>query len=295
MIHVHVDTCVSLIHIQPTFVVAAIAYVGMIFCLARPTCFSSSKSIPQSYRFASMASNQLWSSIAKDTKSNYSGQRTFVTDDQDKRTNSGPKNSEKPRQKRSASPAHKPKTNNDEETVYVLTLLTDTAHHKRMTALRARYFPRKINKLDAHLTLFHALPESKLEPTVIPTIKRVAAFTQSFGVHAAKPFRMKKGISISVPKHQGGEKAQAVHGELLRAWQGEGWLSEQDAGGMRVHYTIMNKVDDDEAVEKVMDEVAGSWKGDWGRAVGLGLWRYEKGFWKWVKGYEFVESEGREK
>ena len=162
-----------------------------------------------------------------------------------------------------------------------------------MTALRKKYFPPKLNKLGAHLTLFHALPESKLESTIIPTIKRVTAEWQPFGVNAAKPFRMKKGIAISVPKNQGGDLAQKVHGALLGAWEGEGWLSEQDAGGMRAHYTIMNKVDDEGEVADAMEEVSGSWKGDRGTVVGLGLWRYEKGYWKWVEAFEFgrVESE----
>jgi hypothetical protein len=160
-----------------------------------------------------------------------------------------------------------------------------------MTALRKKYFPPKLNKLGAHLTLFHALPESKLESTIIPTIKRVAAEWQPFSVNAAKPFRMKKGIAISVPKNQGGDLAQKVHGALSGAWEGEGWLSEQDAGGMRAHYTIMNKVDDEGEVADAMEEVSGSWKGDRGTVVGLGLWRYEKGYWKWVEAFEFGKVE----
>lgn len=102
---------------------------------------------------------------------------------------------------------------------------------------------------------------------------------------------MKKGIAISVPRNQGGEKAQGVHKALLGAWEGEGWLSEQDAGGMRVHYTIMNKVDDEEEVARAMEEVNNSWKGDKGTAVGVGLWRYERGYWKWERAFRFGEGE----
>ncbi|KAM0716329.1 hypothetical protein Q7P37_007774 [Cladosporium fusiforme] len=239
-----------------------------------------------------MASNQLWSSIAKD--SNYTGgSRTFATEREEtssKRkpnTNTG-NNTNRP--KRGPSPSHVPKTTNSQETVYVLTLLTDTTHQNRMTALRKRYFPPKLNKLGAHLTLFHALPESKLQETIIPTLQSVAANTQPFKVHAAKPFRMKKGIAISVPKGQGGQRAQEVHQALLGSWKDGGWLSEQDRGGMRVHYTIMNKVDEEEIVQKAMSEVEAEWKGDWGDVVGLGLWRYERGFWKWSEGFYFEEG-----
>lgn len=234
------------------------------------------------------APNQLWSSIAKDA--NYTGgSRTFATEESQpkpssssNRNNNGPN----PHKKRATSPSHIPKTS-QQESVYVLTLLTDNGHQKRMTALRNKYFPRKLNKLGAHLTLFHALPESKLESTIIPTIKQVVSERQPFSVNAARPFRMKKGIAISVPRDQGGEQAKEVHSALLGAWEGEGWLSEQDSGGMRAHYTIMNKVDEEEEVARAMEEVAGSWKGDKGTVVGLGLWRYEKGFWKWVEAFEF--------
>ncbi|KAM0702005.1 hypothetical protein Q7P35_010915 [Cladosporium inversicolor] len=242
------------------------------------------------------APNQLWSSIAKDT--NYTGgSRTFSTEASQSQPKPKPftnrtNNTPDTHHKRTTSPSHIPKTP-QQEPVYVLTLLTDEAHQKRMTALRKKYFPPKLNKLGAHLTLFHALPESKLESTIVPTIKRVAAEWQPFSVNAAKPFRMKKGIAISVPKNQGGDLAQKVHGALLGAWEGEWWLSEQDAGGMRAHYTIMNKVDDEGEVTDAMEEVTGSWKGDRGTVVGLGLWRYEKGYWKWVEAFEFgrVESE----
>jgi hypothetical protein len=76
------------------------------------------------------------------------------------------------RPKRSQSPTYIPKTSspNNEEKVYVLTLLTGKAHHTRMTDVRTKYFPENLNKLDAHLTLFHALPASKLESLVIPVM-----------------------------------------------------------------------------------------------------------------------------
>lgn len=242
-----------------------------------------------------MASNQLWSSIAKDA--NYTGgSRTFATEESQPKSNNSPSsrtnNNSNPHQKRTTSRSHIPKTSQQEESVYILTLLTDQGHQKRMTALRNKYFPRKLNKLGAHLTLFHALPESKLESSIVPTIKQVVSERQPFSVNAAKPFRMKKGIAISVPRNQGGEQAQEVHRALLGAWEGEGWLSEQDGGGMRAHYTIMNKVDDEVEVDKAMEEVAGSWKGDKGTVVGLGLWRYERGFWKWVEGFEFEGGRG---
>ncbi|KAK6438009.1 hypothetical protein LTR95_005797 [Oleoguttula sp. CCFEE 5521] len=189
--------------------------------------------------------------------------------------------------KRSPSPSHVPRIQSKDEDVYILTLATDLRHHEAMTALRDQYFPKKLNKLAAHLTLFHALPGSLLESNIIPHLEAVAARREQFEVHAAKPFRMKHGFAISVPKSEGGAAAQNVHAELQRKWADDGFLSEQDQGGCRVHYTIMNKVDDDAEVAKAFEEVSKGWKGDWGVVEGLSLWRYERGWWKFQRKFEF--------
>lgn len=234
-----------------------------------------------------------WSSIASQgIPSSSHGSRTFAS-----KTNDQPSSRNQPtqrRQKRSPSPAHRPQTQDEDENVYVLTLLTDKRHHNAMTEMRKQYFPKRINKLEAHLTLFHALPESKLESSVIPRIQEIVAHTKPFKVHAAKPFRMKKGMAISVPKNEGGQESQNLHSALQNAWAKEDWLSEQDAGGMRVHYTIMNKVDDEKEVDKAFQEVQNSWKGDWGTAQGLTLYRYEKGFWRWQQGFQFASASADE-
>ncbi|KAH9810904.1 2'-5' RNA ligase superfamily [Teratosphaeria destructans] len=98
---------------------------------------------------------------------------------------------------------------------------------------------------------------------------------------------MKLGFAIGVSKARGGSQAQEVHRMLQRPWLEEGFLSDQDAGGCRVHYTIMNKVDDQGEVERAMEEVRGSFRGDRGTAVGFGLWRYDRGWWRFEQEYLF--------
>ncbi|KAI6818797.1 hypothetical protein KC332_g10017 [Hortaea werneckii] len=193
-------------------------------------------------------------------------------------------------QKRSPSPSHRPQIQTEDEPVYVLTLLTDKPHHDRMTAFRKQYFPKHLNKLEAHLTLFHALPGSKLDSTVIPTILSVAQRTAPFKLRANKVMRMKRGLGIALAKTQGADQTKEVHAQLRDAWlqDGQRWLSEQDRGGLgHVHYTIMNKVDDVEDVERAQEEVEKSFKGDVGVAEGLVLFRYDRGFWRWERKFEF--------
>lgn len=169
----------------------------------------------------------------------------------------------------------------------MLTLMTDKPHHDRLTKLREQYFPKQINKLAAHLTLFHALPGSKLESDILPVLKQVASSHQPFKVHAARPFRLKRGMAIDVPRNEGGSDAQKVHHSLQQPWKKAGFLSEQDAGGCRLHYTIMNKVEDDAEVDKALREVTDSWKGDQGTVEGLGLFLYERGYWRFKQKFAF--------
>ncbi|KAK5113827.1 hypothetical protein LTR62_003211 [Meristemomyces frigidus] len=193
--------------------------------------------------------------------------------------------------KRSPSPRHQPKTVPSHEPVYILTLQTDKPHHDRMTAWRKQYFPAQLNKLEAHLTLFHALPASKFPSSILPALRAIAASTPPFPICARKPFRLRRGIALSIPRNEGAAKIQGVHRALLGQWRGEGWLSEQDSGGMRAHYTIMNKADDEGQVLIAFEEVSRAFRPDEGRAEGLGLWRYERGFWRWEEGFAFTGTE----
>lgn len=192
--------------------------------------------------------------------------------------------------KRYPSPSHRPRAQTDEETVYVLTLSTDKRLHERMTALRNQYFPRKINKLAAHLTLFHALPESKLESSVIPLLKDVSAKTSPFAIKADNPFRLNKGFAVSISGRIGGTQAKQVHQALQNVWKGEGFLSDQDAGGCRLHYTLMNKVDDEVEISEAYTSLLDHWRAETGTAGGLALWRYDRGFWKWDRSFNFGEQ-----
>lgn len=188
-----------------------------------------------------------------------------------------------------SSSQYQPQSSIPDDALYVLTLLTDRPHHSRLTSLRKRYFPPHLNKLSAHLTLFHALPGAHLDSTIIPDLKRVAQRTAPFQIRTTGPFRMKKGFAIGLARKEAGYKmAQEVHRSLQASWKREEWLSEQDAQeGWRGHYTIMNKVDDENEVARAFQEVKQGWEDDVGTVEGLGLWRYEKGWWKWERRFEF--------
>lgn len=174
----------------------------------------------------------------------------------------------------------------DSEDVYVLTLLESKAHHDAVTAQRAAHFPPKINKLAAHIALFRALPAAQRE-RIDGDIARLAARTRPFEIATSNAFRMRQGVGVGVG--EGSREARRVWEGLKSQWEGEDWLSEQDAGGFRAHYTVQNKVGDEQVVKKSLDEVS-RWcegGGSRGKVEGLVLWRYDRGWWRHEKDWRF--------
>ncbi|KAF1829247.1 hypothetical protein BDW02DRAFT_510411 [Decorospora gaudefroyi] len=164
----------------------------------------------------------------------------------------------------------------EEECVYVLTLKLTEDLGKAMDGMRERYFPKHLNRTGAHLTLFHALPHSRFD-ALERGVQSVAQRISPFDVSTGKPFRMRKGVGVNVD--EGYKNMKTLHEQLQTQWLA--FLSEQDAAGFRPHWTVMNKVDDEKKVDgafaTIRQELSeGSVEG---RAVGLDLWRYERGDW----------------
>lgn len=179
---------------------------------------------------------------------------------------------------------HKPQTQNEEELVYILTMKLSDSLARSMNEMRERYFPTRLNRIPAHLTLFHALPHSQME-VLEQSIRQTSESMQPFVVSTGKPFRMRKGVGVNVDS--GYHRMKEVHRQLQMQW--ETFLSEQDAGGFRPHWTVMNKVDDAELVDGAFETIGRGLleRNEEGRALGLDLWRYNRGDWEWVKEFPF--------
>lgn len=196
--------------------------------------------------------------------------------------------------------AHQPRTAaQDEEQVYVLTLLTDAKLHHEMTALRRKWFPEKLLKVDAHITLFHALPGSRLDE-IKRGLAETAARTERFELKAGPQgvFRMGKGVGIEIDTGSLA-RTRCLREGLRSQWNGEvgeaqdeGWLSEQDARkGWKGHYTVMNKEDDRDRMEQCYRGLTGEWHGGKGLVNGLRLWRYDRGWWRKTEDFFFGDGQ----
>ncbi|KAJ9602435.1 hypothetical protein H2200_012977 [Cladophialophora chaetospira] len=176
---------------------------------------------------------------------------------------------------------HKARTGNDHEESYVLTLHTDEEHHKSMTALRKRYFPPNLNKLDAHIALFRALPGSQL-PRITQDVTSLAASQSPFSINANEAFRMRQGVGIQVVDQSG--QAKSIFEKLKQQWKP--FLSQQDHS-FRAHYTVQNKVENDETVNRTLKELEEQFQGSRGQVLGLTLYKYDRGHWKKEQDYSF--------
>lgn len=177
----------------------------------------------------------------------------------------------------------------------ILTLKTDPTTQTLLTTLRTRHFPRHRNHLSAHITLFHALPAASL-PLYTSLLSTLTRTTPAFPIGLGSAFLLgRTGVGINIES----EKLRALHGELLRALrsalgeekakgEGEGRLTRQDCQTLRPHVTVQNKVGEEEARRTLEALRAGEYVEGEGRALGFGLWRYERsGEWTHLKDFDF--------
>ena len=101
---------------------------------------------------------------------------------------------------------------------------------------------------------------------------------------------MGKGVAINVDS-SGVEQIKRVHVALQKKWVS--FLSPQDRQAVRPHWTVQNKVNDAEVVDRTFKEVKEKFEGATGLAVGLVLWRYMRGGrWEFEREFVFGGAEG---
>jgi 2'-5' RNA ligase len=185
-----------------------------------------------------------------------------------------------------ARPAYRPNTKVKGEHAYVLTLKISDQVAQPMNALREQWFPVRLNKTPAHLTLFHALPHSRLKDIQMGLVSATER-TEPFVISTGRPFRMRRGVGIGLGLGRG--EAKAVHGSLRETWSE--FLSEQDAQGWRPHWTVMNKEDEEARVKEAFESINETLGKDEmnGMAKGLSLWIYNRGKWDWKEDFDFHE------
>ena len=158
----------------------------------------------------------------------------------------------------------------DDARPLIVTLKLDADLHGRLDALRRAHFPPELNRLSAHLTLFHHLPGER----------RADAVADLTDLARRAPLRLRvsglrllgRGVAYDIDS----AGLVEVRRELARRWGP--WLTPQDRQGFRAHVTIQNKAAPADA-RALRDDLAARFAPWEGTGEALQLWRYLGGPW----------------
>ena len=165
----------------------------------------------------------------------------------------------------------------------IVTLALDPENQARFESERRRFYPARLNRIPAHISLFHALPGDE-EPVIRDRLQSLADGTEAFPLEVYDLMRLGRGVAYAV---RAPELAQ-LHAALRAAWLP--WLSRQDQQPFRPHVVVQNKVEPAEARLRY-DKLAAGFRPWTAAAASLLLWRYEGGPWTPAGEFSFAAGE----
>lgn len=168
------------------------------------------------------------------------------------------------------------------EDPFIVTALLPPDLHRWATALRTRHFPPERNYLEAHVTLFHALPAS-----AAGEVRR--ALAEAAAACAPVPGKLVGVMSLGRGTALKLESPAMLALRDRLAGRFHGLLTAQDSHRPRLHVTIQNKVAPEQA-RALQAELAGQVEPRPFAFRGLGLYIYRDGPWEAVHAYPFRGS-----
>lgn len=151
-----------------------------------------------------------------------------------------------------------------------MTAQFDAESDRRLEALRRRHFPVAINRVGAHLTLFHNLHCGA--EAALAAAAEVSLMAPPFAVEVKGPMRLGRGVALAVESDALMRLRRAL-AERLKAG-----LLGQDRERFRPHVTIQNKVAPHEAAG-LFDHLAATFAPFRAVVEGIQLWRYQRAAW----------------
>lgn len=166
----------------------------------------------------------------------------------------------------------------------IMTLQLDEESAAFFERLRRAHFPPALNKIPAHLTLFHALPGDELLAVMETTARAAARPPFMVSVEGLMPLGRGVAFRLASPALVG------LRADLARRFAP--WLTRQDREGFRPHITVQNKVAPHEA-RATQAELERTFAPFQARAEGVQLWSYEGGPWAPIGALGFGAQEPR--
>ena len=154
----------------------------------------------------------------------------------------------------------------------IVTLAMEDAAQARFQALRDRHFPLALNRVPAHLTLFHHLPGERADE-VEATIRDLCAARGAFDVEVTEPRSIGRGVMLRCAS----EPLTDLRAAIADAFAAD--LTKQDQQGWQPHVTVQNKVTG-EVAKQTLAEIERGFEPWSFRAEGLRLWDFVGGPWR---------------
>lgn len=151
--------------------------------------------------------------------------------------------------------------------------------HRWATQLRAMHFPPERNHLEAHVTLFHALPAA-VEDELRALLGRLA------GDHGPIPARIEGVVNLGRGTALGIASPAMLALRAIIAERFHGLLTAQDSHVPRLHITVQNKVAP-AAARALREKLEAELPRRSFAIAGLALFRYRGGPWEAVRRYPF--------
>ena len=152
----------------------------------------------------------------------------------------------------------------------ILTLQFDSATADFFEHQREAHFPPALNRIPAHLTLFHALPGDDPEAILAAIAPHTRRPPFPVAVDALMP--LGRGVAYRIAS----EPLLALRKALAEPWRDV--LTRQDRERFRPHVTIQNKVTPD-AARATLAALEAEFTPFTATAEGLQLWHYRGGPW----------------
>jgi 2'-5' RNA ligase len=163
--------------------------------------------------------------------------------------------------------------------VLILTVRIDDRSQQFFNELRITHFPPERNFLQAHLTLFHQLPD---QPATIAILNDFTA--HSFRMDVTKLINLGAGVAYRIEA----EQLSHLRENLVQLFSKD--LIPQDKQGFRGHITVQNKTTPEQA-RALLAALSEGFQPFQIRALGLDLWNYLGGPWSHQQYFPFQTPE----
>ncbi len=164
----------------------------------------------------------------------------------------------------------------------IVTALLGAADQAWFDRLRRAYFPPERNQLDAHLTMFHAIPHM-LENELRHRLAALAAELAPPRATVSGLMNLGGGVAYRIAS----DELDAIRADLADAFRGH--LTQQDSHGWRPHITVQNKVTSSTAIG-TLAELEREFAPRPLAIGGLVYHHYEGGPWRLGRRYPFRAS-----